>query len=173
MFALLAGLLLRHLAEADPLAVLGRAADRPGAMPVFSARGLADLAVIACAFAATRLLPAREKLVYGLAVHAAVMQWIWREFSGLPGGEGIVSALWGVYAVSLLVVATLRGYATLQSVAKLTLLFLVAKMFLVDLRALEALWRVLLFSGLGGLFLLLSAYVGRRRQLEERHGLTD
>ena len=29
---------------------------------------------------------------------------------------------------------------------------------------------VLLFSGLGGLFLLLSAYVGRRRQLEERHG---
>ncbi len=173
VFALLAGLLLRHLAEADPLAVLGRAADRPGAVPVFSARGLADLAVIACAFAASRLVPAREKLAYGLAVHAAVMQWIWREFSGLPGGEGIVSALWGVYAVSLLVVATLRGYATLQSVAKLTLLFLVAKMFLVDLRALEALWRVLLFSGLGGLFLLLSAYVGRRRQLEERHGLTD
>ena len=170
VFALLAGLLLRHLAEADPLAVLGSAADRPGVVPVFSARGLADLAVIACAFAASRLLPAREKLAYGLAVHAAVMQWIWREFSGLPGGEGIVSALWGVYGVALLVVATLRGYATLQSVAKLTLLFLVAKMFLVDLRALEALWRVLLFSGLGGLFLLLSAYVGRRRQLEERHG---
>ncbi len=170
VFALLAGLLVRHLVEADPLAVLGRAADRPGTMPVFSARGLADLAVIACAFAATRLLPAREQLAYGLAVHAAVMQWIWREFSVLPGGEGIVSALWGVYGVALLVVATLRGYATLQSVAKVTLLFLVAKMFLVDLRALEALWRVLLFSGLGGLFLLLSYYVGRRRQLEERHG---
>jgi hypothetical protein len=170
VFALLAGLLVRHLVEADPLAVLGRAADRPGTMPVFSARGLADLAVIACAFAATRLLPAREQLAYGLAVHAAVMQWIWREFSVLPGGEGIVSALWGVYGVALLVVATLRGWATLQSVAKVTLLFLVAKMFLVDLRALEALWRVLLFSGLGGLFLLLSYYVGRRRQLEERHG---
>lgn len=173
VFALLAGLLLRHLADADPLAVLGRAADRPGVLPVFSARGLADLAVIACAFAAARLLPAREKLAYGLGVHAALMQWIWREFSGLPGGEGIVSALWGVYAVALLVVATLRGWATLQSVAKLTLLFLLAKMFLVDLRALEALWRVLLFSGLGGLFLLLSAYVGRRRQLEARQGLTD
>ncbi|HEX8275135.1 MAG TPA: DUF2339 domain-containing protein [Longimicrobiaceae bacterium] len=170
VFAVLAALLLRHLAEADPLAVLGRAAERPGVTPVFNARGLADLAVIACAFAASRLLPARERLVYSLAVHAAVMQWIWREFSGLPGGEGIVSALWGVYGVALLVVATLRGWATLQSVAKLTLLFLVAKMFLVDLRALEALWRVLLFSGLGGLFLVLSYYVGRRRQLEERHG---
>ncbi len=170
VFAVLAGLLVRHLVEADPLAVLGRAADRPAGMPVFSARGLADLAVIAGAFAASRLLPARERLAYGLAVHAAVMQWIWREFSVLPGGEGIVSALWGVYGVALLVVATLRGYATLQSVAKVTLLFLVAKMFLVDLRALEALWRVLLFSGLGGLFLLLSYYVGRRRQLEERHG---
>lgn len=173
VFAVLAALLLRHLAEADPLAVLGRAADRPGVTPVFNARGLADLAVIACAFAASRLLPARERLVYSLAVHAAVMQWIWREFSGLPGGEGIVSALWGVYGVALLVVATLRGWATLQSVAKLTLLFLVAKMFLVDLRALEALWRVLLFSGLGGLFLVLSYYVGRRRHLAERHGLTD
>jgi hypothetical protein len=173
VFAVLAALLLRHLAEADPLAVLGRAADRPGVVPVFNARGLADLAVIACAFAASRLLPARERLVYSLAVHAAVMQWIWREFSGLPGGEGIVSALWGVYGVALLVVATLRGWATLQSVAKLTLLFLVAKMFLVDLRALEALWRVLLFSGLGGLFLVLSYYVGRRRHLAERHSLSD
>jgi uncharacterized membrane protein len=49
-------------------------------------------------------------------------------------------------------------------------LFLLAKMFVVDLRALQALWRVLLFSGLGGLFLLLSYYVGRRRQLERPHG---
>lgn len=173
VFALLAGLLLRHLAEADPLA-LSRGPDaRAAGVPVFSARGLADLAVIASAFAASRFLPARERLVYRLAVHAAVMQWVWREFSGLPAGEGIVSALWGVYGVTLLVVATLRGWAVLQSVAKLTLLFLLTKMFLVDLRALEALWRVLLFSGLGGLFLLLSYYVGRRRHLEHPGGPGD
>jgi hypothetical protein len=164
-FALLAVLLVRHLVEADPLALLRGPAARSAGLPVLSARGLADLAVIAAAFAGSGLLPARARLVYRLAVHGAVLQWLWREFSGLPGGEGIVSALWGVYAVTLLVVATLRGYATLQTVAKVTLLALLAKMFLVDLRALEALWRVLLFSGLGGLFLLLSWYVGRRKHL--------
>jgi len=165
VFALLAGILVRHLFEADPLALRGGAA--PGAS-VLGARGLADLAVIGTAFWASRLLPPRPMRVYRLAVHAALLQWIWREFSGMPGGEGIVSALWGVYGVALLVVATLRGYAMLQTVAKLTLLVLLAKMFVVDLRALEALWRVLLFSGLGGLFLLLSYYVGRRRQLPVR-----
>lgn len=163
-FAVLAMLLLRHLAEADPLALLGEGGGA-SLLPVLNPRGLADLAIVAAAFGASFLLPRREALVYRLAAHAAVLQWIWREFSALPGGEGIVSALWGVYGVALLVVATLRGYAMLQTVAKLTLLLLVAKMFLVDLRALEALWRVLLFSGLGGLFLLLSYYVGRRKQL--------
>lgn len=170
VFALLAGVLLRHLVDADPLSLAGAAPARSAAAPVLSARGLSDLAVIAAAFGAARLLPARAALVYRLAAHAAVLQWIWREFSGLPGGEGIVSALWGVYGVTLLVVATLRGYPLLQAVAKATLLVLLAKMFLVDLRALEALWRVLLFSGLGGLFLLLSYYVGRRRQLERPPG---
>lgn len=165
VFAVLAGILVRHLVEADPLAFRGGAA--PGTA-VLTARGLADLVVIGAAFWASRLLPPRTMRVYRLAVHAALLQWIWREFSGMPGGEGIVSALWGVYGVALLVVATLRGYATLQTVAKLTLLVLLAKMFVVDLRALEALWRVLLFSGLGGLFLLLSYYVGRRRQLPVR-----
>lgn len=162
-FAVLAALLLRHLAEADPLALHG--ARGASVLPVLNPRGLADLAIVAAAFGASYLLPRQPALVYRLAAHGAMLQWIWREFSGLPGGEGIVSALWGVYGVALLVVATLRGWSMLQTVAKLTLLVLVAKMFLVDLRALEALWRVLLFSGLGGLFLLLSYYVGRRKQL--------
>ena len=37
-----------------------------------------------------------------------------------------------------------------------TLLLVVAKLFLVDLAALETIWRVLLFMGFGALFLLLS-----------------
>jgi uncharacterized membrane protein len=39
-----------------------------------------------------------------------------------------------------------------------TLLLVVGKLFLVDLSELETIWRVLLFLGFGGLFLLLSYY---------------
>ncbi|HEX7241877.1 MAG TPA: hypothetical protein VF263_16465, partial [Longimicrobiaceae bacterium] len=161
VFGTLGALLVRHLADADPLSVLvvpGTGERAPGL-----ARTAADLLVTAAAFAASRFVPAQARPVYLLAVHGAVLAWIWRVFSGLPAGEGIVSALWGVYGVSLLVVATLRGYPLLQTVAKATLVFLLGKMFLVDLRALEAIWRILLFSGLGGLFLLLSWFVGKRK----------
>jgi uncharacterized membrane protein len=37
---------------------------------------------------------------------------------------------------------------------------LVGKLFLVDLAAVETVWRILLFAGFGGLFLLISYYYG-------------
>ena len=40
-----------------------------------------------------------------------------------------------------------------------TLFLVVAKLFLWDLAALDPLWRVLLFLGFGGMFLLLSYYL--------------
>ena len=43
-----------------------------------------------------------------------------------------------------------------------TLLVLVGKLFLVDLARLEAIWRILLFLGFGGLFLVLSYYFQAR-----------
>ena len=39
-----------------------------------------------------------------------------------------------------------------------TLLIVVGKLFLVDLVELETIWRILLFLGFGGLFLILSYY---------------
>jgi uncharacterized membrane protein len=47
----------------------------------------------------------------------------------------------------------------LQRTALATLLLMVAKLFLVDLAALDALWRILLFLTLGGLFLLISYFL--------------
>jgi uncharacterized membrane protein len=40
-----------------------------------------------------------------------------------------------------------------------TLFLVVAKLFLVDLSEVEAVWRILLFLGFGGLFLILSYYL--------------
>jgi uncharacterized membrane protein len=39
-----------------------------------------------------------------------------------------------------------------------TLMMLVVKLFLIDLANLETIWKVLLFIGFGGVFLLLSYY---------------
>ena len=43
----------------------------------------------------------------------------------------------------------------------LTLLVVVAKLFIVDLSELEAVWRILLFLGFGGLLLLMSYFFPR------------
>jgi uncharacterized membrane protein len=119
--------------------------------------GLIDLAVIALAFlAATQLTSFRAARVYRFAVHAALLAWFWRELSVLPGGAAYVSSAWSAYALLLLVLALRWRIELLHRTALATLLLVVAKLFVFDLAALEALWRILLFLGLGGVFLLLS-----------------
>jgi uncharacterized membrane protein len=127
---------------------------------VFNPRALVDLLVIGLAFAvSTVVMPRGSSIVYRVAAHVAVLAWLWRELSPLPGGEAYVTVAWGLYAVGLLVaglrldwIAPLRG--------GMATLFLVAgKLFLVDLAEVEALWRVLLFVGFGVLFLSLSYYL--------------
>jgi uncharacterized membrane protein len=120
-------------------------------------RALADLVVLGFVLAASlRLANSREILVYRLAVHAALLAWLWRELSPLPNGAAYVTTAWAVYGLALLVLGLRHRLDLLQKTALLTLLLMVAKLFAVDLAALEALWRVLLFLAMGGLFLLLS-----------------
>jgi uncharacterized membrane protein len=127
---------------------------------VFNTRALVDLLVIGLAFAVSPVvLPRGSSMVYRVAAHAAVLAWLWRELSPLPGGEAYVTVAWGVYAVGLLV-AGLRLDRIAPVRGGMATLFLVAgKLFLVDLAEVEALWRVLLFVGFGVLFLSLSYYL--------------
>jgi uncharacterized membrane protein len=127
---------------------------------VFNARAVVDLLVIGLAFAASLfVLPRGLSIVYGVAAHAAVLAWLWRELSSLQGGEAYVTVAWGVYAVGLLI-AGLRLDRSAAVRGGMATLFLVAgKLFLVDLAEVEALWRVLLFVGFGVLFLSLSYYL--------------
>jgi hypothetical protein len=127
---------------------------------LFNTRALVDLLVIGLAFAGSlAVMPRSLSTVYRVAAHAAVLAWLWRELSPLPGGEAYVTVAWGVYAVGLLV-AGLRLDRVAPIRGGMTTLFLVAgKLFLVDLAEVEALWRVLLFVGFGVLFLTLSYYL--------------
>lgn len=127
---------------------------------LFNARVLVDLAVIALTFGASVLvLPRNLSLAYRVVAHAALLALLWRELSALPGGDAWVTVAWGVYAVGLLVTGLRLDRASLVRGGMATLFLVVIKLFLVDLAEVEALWRVLLFLGFGGLFLALSYYL--------------
>ena len=120
-------------------------------------RVLADLAVVAAGLACSFLVRSRRSaLAYRYFAHAALLGWVWRELAPLRGGEGFATIAWCAYGLGLMLVGLRRGWPLLERTAVVTLLLVVAKLFLVDLAALHALFRVLLFLGFGTVFLVLS-----------------
>ena len=99
----------------------------------------------------------KGKYTYFL-VHIAILGWFQRELSPLSHGQGYVTIAWGVHTIILLVLGLHLNFSRLITVAMGTLLIVVGKLFLVDLVELETIWRILLFLGFGGLFLILSYY---------------
>ena len=95
---------------------------------------------------------------------------MWRGLSELPGGDGLVIVAWGLYAAMLLLAAFPVRIPRLVRGAVATLLLVVGKLFLVDLAGVDAVWRVPLFLGFGGLFLALSYYLRSVWRLDFRAG---
>jgi uncharacterized membrane protein len=127
----------------------------PGAAS--AGRVLADVAVVAAVFASSFAIRVRDEVViYRIYAHIGVMGITLREVALRPGGQGIATIIWCAYGLGLLLLATKRGSATMERLAIATLLATVAKLFLVDLARLDALFRVLIFLGFGAVFLWLS-----------------
>jgi hypothetical protein len=141
-----------------------------------------DLAALALLFVASFALrnalrdAPRDALVqsykkaYRLLAHLGLLLWLWRELSS-PFGDASVTASWGLYAAGLLVAGLLSGRVRLARWGTATLLLVVGKLFLVDLAAVGAGPRVLLFLGFGALFLILSYYTRSlwRSERQEDH----
>jgi uncharacterized membrane protein len=129
----------------------------PPSVPLFNSTGVTALWTIVCGAAAALLLPlANLKRFYLYAAHGAILVWVLHEFAGLNNGQAIVTGIWGVYGASLLVMGLRRTIRPMRTVGLLTLMAVVAKLFMVDLATVKAIWRVLLFIGFGGVFLGLS-----------------
>lgn len=145
----------------------------PSGLAVLNLRAGLHLGVLVGALVGATVLRDREdSLVYRLIAHLLFLAWIWQELSGLQGGHGWVTIAWGLYALVLLLVGLRRDMSVLRKAALATFLAVVVKLFLVDLSQLEPIWRILLFLGFGGLFLVLSYYFstlwrGRSEQDEE------
>ncbi len=123
--------------------------------------GIADLAVVALILGCSWAVAGRKTaLVYRIAAHAALLAWFWRELGPLPGSpDAYVTVAWGLTGAAMFVAGLRRDHTYLIRGGVATLFLVVAKLFLWDLAALDPLWRVLLFLGFGGLFLLLSYHL--------------
>jgi hypothetical protein len=128
--------------------------------PRFFLGDFLGLLVIGLAVALSTVWPTRRKaLVYRAGAHLAFLGWLWSVLGRLPNGNGYVTIAWAAYAVALLVAGVRLGHnRTILYVALGTLTAAVAKLFLVDLVAVDTIWRIALFIGFGALLLALSYY---------------
>jgi uncharacterized membrane protein len=145
------------------LSVLGRVmVDHHDGLPIINSHALANLWVIVSGAAASFVLKTpNERFTYRYAAHGLILLWVLRELHDLPNGQGIVTIVWGVYAIALVVAGLRVESAKLRSVGLITLFAVVLKLVAVDLSELKAIWRVLLFSGFGAVLLGLSHWVQR------------
>jgi len=148
--------------------VLGRVLgeDRVG-KPIINGPALANLWVIVSGVAASLVMRTpRERFVYRYAAHGLFLFWVMRELYELPNGHGIVTVVWGLYAITLVIMGLRRGSRKLRVMGFITLFAAILKLLLVDLSEVKAIWRVILFSGFGVLLLWLSHWVQRLRKNE-------
>ena len=123
--------------------------------------GIADLVAIGAILASSWSVGGRKTIVaYRIMAHAGLLAWLWREFGALPGSaDAYVTLAWGLCGAAMFVAGLRRDHAYLVKGGVATLFLVVAKLYLWDLTGLEPVWRVLLFLGFGGLFLLLSYHL--------------
>ena len=126
---------------------------------ILNVKAVTDLLVITITSIVTIFyLSGDEKKGYFLFIHISILGWFLRELSSITHGQGYVTIAWGIYSVILLILGLRLNDNWLRGTAMVTLFIVVGKLFLVDLAQLETIWRVLLFLGFGGLFLVLSYY---------------
>lgn len=119
----------------------------------------AELLGFGLALVVARLLRQRQLAAcYGVVLHVLVLGWLGRECSQMQDGNGLITVAWGVYGVALLLVGLRRDATLVVGLGLATLALVVGKLFVVDLAELEAIWRIMLFLGFGGVLLTLSYF---------------
>jgi hypothetical protein len=139
--------------------------------PLFGLVALTDIVCLGSfVFAARFLTNVRAKRVYRYAAYSGFLLWLMRELSALPNGQGIATLSWALSAGVLITLGLRRSSRSLERLGLATLFFTAAKLFVVDLSSVPAIWRIVLFLGFGGGFLGLSYYLRMRHRVPEPDG---
>ncbi|HYF65495.1 MAG TPA: DUF2339 domain-containing protein, partial [Herpetosiphonaceae bacterium] len=127
------------------------------ALPVINQQALLQLAAISLVAAASRFQAEQPvRRAYGLVAYAALLTWFWREWSVIANGNAYTTLSWSICSLALFVVGLRGDRRGILQLAVATLGLVLFKLFLIDLVNIDAIWRILLFLGLGGGLLGLS-----------------
>ncbi len=127
-----------------------------GTPPLLNRSFFTDLIVMASGFGSTRFLAPTTRPVYWVFGYALTLGWIQHELASL--GTGAATLVWGLFGVGLLIYGLRRDVSGVRTVALITLVITMIRLFVVDLIHLAPVWRVLLFMGFGSIFLVLSYF---------------
>ncbi len=132
-----------------------------GTMPILNMSSLTQLTIIGIGGLAipSWIREQSGKGTYRFAAHLALLGWFYSELHHLDNGQAYISLCWGAYALGLLVIGIVNRLEMIRMAAIGTIFLVVAKLFFVDLSKLEAIWRILLFIGFGGVLLIISYYL--------------
>ncbi len=137
-------------------------------LAVFNAYSLSNLAIILLLGGMSWVVRTQQVVwLYRIGAHIGFLWWLWRELERLPSGNALVTVAWSIYALAILGVGSwLKGTNRLpiMNIGIATLFLVVGKLILVDLVVLDAVWRILLFLGVGALLLVLSYYLPMNRK---------
>lgn len=108
------------------------------------------------------------RICFGYVIHLLVLGLLYAAFAPWPNGHAWVTATWAAYAIGLVGrgAYTTAGHPHRTGLA--TIALVVGKLFFVDLAELDPLWRIVLFIGLGGGFLLVSYLAPQIVTLDEK-----
>jgi uncharacterized membrane protein len=119
-----------------------------------------DLAALAAmVWIALLLKDRRLRIAYLYAAYGGVLGWTYRELHPLAQAQPLTSLALGVEGAMVLVWGLVKNQVLMQKTGMATLLLVLAKVLLVDLAAVEPVWRVLLLFVFAVLFLGLSRFV--------------
>ena len=129
----------------------------PGA-PLVRPNALLGITTIACVGVSAWWLAGQARLAYLLTAYVLTLGWLWSELTLFDNGLAYVSVAWGLCALALLIAGAQRNDEKLRWTGLATLLLVIAKLFVIDLAELDALWRILLFLGFGTLLVVVSYF---------------
>jgi uncharacterized membrane protein len=132
----------------------------PGAMG-FREDALLRLGVLAMVALCAMLAEKDLAPLYGGLAYVGLLVWFVSELGSRPNGTALVSIAWGMQGALTLLVALSTRSSAAQIGGLLTLGLVAAKLLVVDLAQLDAVWRILIFLGFGGGLLGLAYLVNR------------
>ena len=149
------------LATAVAVAFCVYAVDAPIQMGALREGALVRLAALAMVAVCGLLVEADAVPAYRGAAYLGLLIWLLSELAPKAHGAALVSIAWGVQGAVALLVSLRLGSRPLQAAGLATLGLVAAKLLLVDLSQLDAVWRILMFLGFGASLLGLAYLVNR------------